>query len=95
MVHRFALTQARMHLGRLARRAHLNKEYFILEKDGIPLAGIMDAEEFEDYLETRDPGVRAQIHKSHQEYTAGKARPAGSLLGPPRRKRRAQRRRRR
>jgi hypothetical protein len=28
-----------------------NKEYIILEKDGIPIAALMDINEFEDYLE--------------------------------------------
>ena len=40
MVHRLPITQARINLGQVVRRAHVNKEYFILEKDGIPVAGI-------------------------------------------------------
>ena len=59
---------------------HLNKEYVILEKDGIPLAGLMDIDEFEDYLELRDPTVRAHIAKSRLEFQARKSRPAHDLL---------------
>ena len=80
MVHHIPITKARINLGALVRRVHLNKEYFILEKDGIPVAGIMDADELEDYLEVRDPKVRAHIRKSHQEYLAGKSRPIEEFL---------------
>ena len=41
------ITKARVNLGALVTRVHLNKEYIILEKDGIPMAGIMDIDEFE------------------------------------------------
>jgi len=80
VVHRLPITQARINLGALVKRVHLNKEYFILEKDGIPVAAIMDVDEFEDYLELQDPRVRAIIKKGHQEYLAGKSRPAEELL---------------
>jgi hypothetical protein len=59
---------------------HLNKEYVILEKDGIPIAGLMDIDEFENYLELQDPKVRTHIHTSNEEYLAGKSRPAHELL---------------
>jgi hypothetical protein len=62
------------------KRVHLNKEYFILEKDGVPIAGLMDIDEFEDYLELQDPKVRTHIRKSNQEYLAGKSRPAEEFL---------------
>ncbi len=86
-VHRLPVTKARINLGEVVRRAHVNKEYFILEKGGIPVAGIMDADEFEDYLELQDPKVRAQIRKSTQAYRAGKSRPAEDFLEELRRKR--------
>jgi len=79
-VQRLPITQARINLGALVKRVHLNKEYFILEKDGIPVVGIMDIDEFEDYLELQDPKVREHIRKSYQEYLAGKGRPAEQLL---------------
>src|SRR2546425_2634073 len=90
MVHRLPITKARINLGALVKRVHLNKEYVILEKDGIPIAGLMDIDEFEDYLELKDPKIREHIRKSHQEYLAGKSRPAEEFLaelrttaGPP------------
>lgn len=80
MVNRIPITKARINLGQLAKRAHLNNEYFILEKDGIPVIGIMDADEMEDYLELRDPKVKAQIRQSNNDVRAGRTRPAEELL---------------
>ena len=80
MVHHLPITKARINLGQVVRRVVRNKEYFILEKDGIPVAGIMGADELEDYLELRDPKLKAQIQKSNEEYLAGKGRPAELLL---------------
>lgn len=80
MIHRLPLTKARHRLGEVVKRVHLNKEYIILEKDGIPVAGIMDADELEDYLELKDPKVREHIRKSYKEYKTGKSRPAEDLL---------------
>lgn len=79
MVTTIPLTKARINLGALIKRVRLNNEYFILEKDGIPVAGLMDIDEFEDYLELQDPKIKAGIKKSHQEYLAGKARPLEDL----------------
>ena len=80
MIHRLPITKARINLGEVVRRVHVHKEYFILEKDGIPVAGIMDAEELEDYLELHDPKVRAHIRKSTAAYRAGKSRLAKKLV---------------
>jgi hypothetical protein len=80
MVTTIPITKARINLGALVKRIRLNKEYIILEKDGIPIAGMMDIDEFEDYLELQDPNVREHIRKSNEEYLAGKSRPAEELL---------------
>ena len=80
MIERVPLTEARNSLGAVVKRVHLDKTYVILEKDGIPLAGVMDIDEFEDYLELRDPKVRVAIARGRQEYLAGKGRPARLLL---------------
>ena len=74
------ITKARINLGAVVRRVHLNKEYVILEKGGIPVVGLMDADELEDYLEVHDPQVQRFIRKSHEEYLAGKGRPVEELL---------------
>jgi len=80
VVHRIPLTKARINLGQVVRRAHINREYFILEKDGIPVAGIMHVDDLEDYLELRDPTLKKQIGKSNAEYHRGKAREATKFL---------------
>jgi hypothetical protein len=87
IVRRIPITKARINLGQVARRAHLNRECFILEKDGIPVAGILSADELEDYLESQEPGLKAQIRKSSEEYRSGKSRDASIFLAELRRPR--------
>lgn len=96
MVKTIPLTQARINLGALIKRVRINKERFILEKDGIPVAGLLDIDEFEDYLELQNPKIREHIRKSNEEYLAGKSRSAEELLDElsretPRRAKRRQR----
>ena len=80
MIHRIPITKARINLGQLVRRVHVNKEYFVLEKDGIPVAGIMGADELEDYLELRNPAVKRQIRESGRQYRRGQVRDATGFL---------------
>ncbi|MDH3599126.1 MAG: type II toxin-antitoxin system Phd/YefM family antitoxin [Candidatus Tectomicrobia bacterium] len=80
VVTRLPITKARVNFGAVVKRVHLNKEYIIIEKDGIPIAGLMDIDEFEDYLEQQDPTVQEVIEASHTEYQAGKSRAAAELL---------------
>jgi len=86
VVNRIPLTKARVNLGQVVRRAHVNREYFVLEKDGIPVVGLMHVEDFEDYLEQQDPGLKDQIRTSHQEYRRGQARDANEFLAELRRR---------
>lgn len=79
-VNRLPITKARINLGQIAKRAHNFNEYFILEKDGIPVIGIMSANELEDYLELRDPKVKASIAASRKDSVAGRTGPAKDLL---------------
>ena len=85
VVHRIPITRARINLGQVARRVHVNREYFIPEKDGIPVAGIMNADEMEDYLDLRDPGLKQQIRRSQEQYRHGKTRDASAFLAELRR----------
>ena len=80
MVHHIPITKARINLGQLVRRAHLNKECFILEKDKIPVAGIIDVDELEDYLELKDPNIREQIREGYKAYQQGDVKDADTLL---------------
>ncbi|MGA7219611.1 MAG: type II toxin-antitoxin system Phd/YefM family antitoxin [Candidatus Sulfotelmatobacter sp.] len=80
VVHRIPLTKARINLGQVVRRVHVNREYFILEKDGIPVVGLMHVDDLEDYLELQDSELSAHIAKSNAEYREGKARDVSELL---------------
>lgn len=74
------ITKARINLGSIVKRASLNNEYFILEKDGYPVAGIMGIDEFEDYLDANDPIIKKEIKESYEDYKAGRVRPARDFL---------------
>src|SRR5919106_3028495 len=80
MVRHLPITKARINLGSVVKQMHLNKEYVVLEKDGIPIAALMDVDEFEDYLELQDLKVKRDIDISRKEYLASKSRPADELL---------------
>jgi restriction endonuclease len=74
------LTKARVNLGQVVRRVHLKREFFILEKDGIPVAGLMHVDDIEDYLEMQNPAAKEQIRRSYAEYRRGEARDVTSFL---------------
>ncbi|KKR46140.1 MAG: hypothetical protein UT90_C0016G0019 [Parcubacteria group bacterium GW2011_GWA1_40_21] len=74
------ITKARINLGSIIKKVRLNKEYYVLEKDGYPVAGIMDIDEFEDYLETKNENLNKQIKRSFKEFKAGKTGPIDKLI---------------
>jgi prevent-host-death family protein len=74
------ITKARVNLGEVIKRVHLNKDSFVLEKGGIPVAAILDIDEFEDWLETKDPKVKEQIRRGYEEYKKGKTIPLDKFL---------------
>lgn len=80
MVHHIPITKARINLGQVVRRAHLNRECFILEKDGIPVAGIVNVSDLEDWLELQDPDMHRQITEGYEEYRQGKTKPLDDFL---------------
>jgi antitoxin (DNA-binding transcriptional repressor) of toxin-antitoxin stability system len=80
MVHHIPITKARINLGQVVRRAHLNQECFVLEKDGIPVAGIIGVDELEDYLELQDPKLKKQITEGYAAYEQGEARDFDDFL---------------
>jgi antitoxin (DNA-binding transcriptional repressor) of toxin-antitoxin stability system len=80
VVHRIPLTKARINLGQVVRRVHVNREYFILEKDGIPVAGIMNVDDMEDYLELQDESLKEQIKTGYQDYLGGRTRDVRDFL---------------
>ena len=79
-VSRLPLTKARVNLGQVVRRVHVNREFFILEKDGIPVVGLMHVDDLEDYLEMQNRSVKEQIRTSAMEYRRGASRTASEFL---------------
>jgi hypothetical protein len=67
-------------LGEVIKRVHLNKENFVLEKGGIPVAAILDIDEFEDCLEMKDPQIKQPIRRGYKEYKKGKTIPLFKFL---------------
>ena len=80
MVKIIPITKARINLGEVIKRVHLNKENFVLEKGGIPVAAILDIDEFEDWLEMKDPKIKEQIRRGFEEYKKGKTVPLDNLF---------------
>jgi hypothetical protein len=80
IVKHLPLTKARINLGQVVRRAHVNREFFILEKDGIPVVGLMHVDDLEDYLEMQSRSVKEQIRTSAEEYRRGAARSAHGFV---------------
>ena len=60
LVSHLPITKAPVNLGAVVKRVHVGKEYVILEKGGLPVVAIMDIDEFEYYLEVKDPSVKRQ-----------------------------------
>ena len=77
---RMAMTKARINLGALVRGVHVRGDVVVLEKDGIPVAGLVDIDALEDFLETHDPKMQRKIRASMKGYRAGKARPVREFL---------------
>jgi prevent-host-death family protein len=77
---RIPLAEARASLRAIVERVRGGSERFIIEQDGLPVAALIDIDEFEDYLELNDPEVNAAIAESREDSLAGRTRPAGELL---------------
>lgn len=74
------ITKARINLGGVVQRAYLQNKSFLLEKGGIPVAGILGIEDFEDWLEVSNPTLKKDIRKGYQEYSKGKTKSLDLLL---------------
>lgn len=77
---RMPMTKARTQLGSLVRGVHVDGDVVVLEKDGIPVAGLIDIDALDDYLETADPALRRRIRASMKAYRSGRGRPAREFL---------------
>ena len=80
MIHHLPITEARRNLGGLVRRLHKKGEYFVLVKDGIPVAALMDPDELDDYLDLQDPAIRKTLTQGERDAQHGKGRDGHALL---------------
>jgi PHD/YefM family antitoxin component YafN of YafNO toxin-antitoxin module len=62
------------------KQVHNNKGYIIVEKNGVPVIAVIDADEFEDDLEIHNPHIQRLIRKSYEEYETGKGRQADEFF---------------
>lgn len=81
---RITAAQAKARFNEIIRRATEDREYIVIERDGTPVLGILDADELEDYLDLHDETLKEQIHQGYQEYQAGRARPVERVLAQAR-----------
>ena len=77
---RMPMTRARTQLGSLVRGVHVDGDVVVLEKDGIPVAGLIDIDALDDYLETTDPELRRRIRASMRAHHSGRTRPVRKFL---------------
>lgn len=79
-VQHLPLTKFRQSVGQVINRVNREKQYVVVERGGLPVAAVMNIDEFEDYLELRDPQARKDIARSREDVEAGRVRPVGELL---------------
>jgi hypothetical protein len=77
---RMPLTKARIGLGGIIRSIANEKKMYILEKDGIPVAGLIGIDELEDYLELIDTDMQEQIREGYSDYKKGRTKSAAEVL---------------
>jgi prevent-host-death family protein len=53
-VERIPITKARSMIGQLVNRVHTEKDRIVLEKSGIPVAALIDIDEFKQFLAFRE-----------------------------------------
>ena len=51
-----------------------------IEKGGIPVAAILDIDEFEDWVEMKDSKIKEQTRRGYKDYKKGKTIPLDKVL---------------
>jgi prevent-host-death family protein len=80
MIKTIAITDFRRQLGNLVREVRTKKTHLIIEKDGYPVVGVVDIDQFEDFLDATNPRIKAQIEQSNEDIKAGRVKPIEDLL---------------
>ncbi len=85
------VTEAKGHFLDLVRSAEKRSSRFVITRGGKPAAVLMNAEEYEGWLETlsltADPKVRSELQESIQELHRGHGHSFAEVVGRPQRKR--------
>lgn len=55
-------------------------DFVVVERNGKPVAGIVDANDMEDFIDTKNKVLKLQIKKGYNEFKKGKTAPARALL---------------
>ena len=51
-------------------------DFVVVEKQGKPIAGIVDFEDMEDFIELNNASLQKQIQNGYKEFKTGKAKPS-------------------
>lgn len=83
-------TEAKAHFLELIRAAEKRLGRFVITRSGRPAAVLMNADEYEGWLETlalvSDPRVRAELRDAMEELRAGQGHSFEEVVGRPQRK---------
>jgi prevent-host-death family protein len=83
-------TEAKTHFLELIRAAEKCSGRFVITRSGRPAAVLMNADEYEGWLETlalvSDPSVRAQLRDAMEELRTGRGHSFEEVVGRPQRK---------
>ena len=71
MIKTMPISKARVNLGSLVNNLRKKGGSVVLEKNNIPVAVMINIDDWEDYQELNDPLLQRKIDKSYQEYKAG------------------------
>jgi hypothetical protein len=83
-LHAVALSRLPYAIGGIIRRAFGGRDTFILERDGLPVAALVNARDWLAYLDARFPGISSSVNRA--EFAAPYVRP--ERRPPPRTRRR-------
>jgi antitoxin (DNA-binding transcriptional repressor) of toxin-antitoxin stability system len=79
-IRRMGVSEARASFSNVLRRAQRHKETFVIENDGIVVAGIIGVDELEDFLDMNDSKLKKQIEESAAQYRRGEGSDGRALL---------------
>jgi hypothetical protein len=88
-LHAVALSRLPYAIGSIIRRAFGGREAFILERDGLPVAALVSAQEWLAYLESRFRGISVAIRRA--EFATPYLRPDRRPKRPTRKRKGAKR----